>query len=54
MYSLCKNNAISKSFEQITGLSHPYYCVHKHYTNSDYTLVRVSKTTFCNDNGYKV
>ena len=34
-----------KSFEKITGISLPKYCAHKHYTNSDYTLVRVTKTT---------
>ena len=34
-----------KSFELITGISLPLYCTHKHYTNSDYTLVRVTKTT---------
>ena len=35
-----------KSFEYITGLSLPLHCAHEHYyTNSDYTLARVTKTT---------
>ena len=34
-----------KSFEYITGISLPLYRAHKHYTKSDYTLVRVTKTT---------
>ena len=34
-----------KSFELITGISLPWDCAHKLYNNSDYTLVRVTKTT---------
>ena len=41
IYSLCKNNAISKILNKLL----PLYCAHKYYINSDYTLVRVTKTT---------
>ena len=47
IYSLCKNNAISKVLNklQVFHFCCTVQCAHKHYTNSDYTLVRVTKTT---------
>ena len=43
--SLCKNNALSKVLNKLQAF---YFRstvhVHKHYTNSDYTIVLVTKT----------
>ena len=58
MYSLCKNNVISKKFltNYMPFTSVVLCTVHKHYTNGNYTLESYvfQKPPLCNDNGYKV
>ena len=54
MYSLCKNNAISKSLNKLQA----FHFRSTVYTNTTATVIThpyvFQKPPFCNDNGYKV